>query len=197
MIFARQISRLGEGNEAGQIGVDNTVGRVRPMGPAILGAWLGLTVCMWFAASGSFTTLGSVLEEPNPQFREATSSLEDDETRVILRSLASEISRTYFRAYGWAQSVLWALLIILLVRQTSRDALAPAVVGLVLAVVIVLSCVVTPRIVSIGRALEFVARDPVPPEMGQFRVLHGLYAALDGVKFLAGLAPLARWVVGR
>jgi hypothetical protein len=163
---------------------------------ALLGAWIGITASMWFAATGSFSTVRRLVESPNPRLSEVTRPLGPDPTRLVLRHLASEINRTYFRAYGWAQIVLAAGLLFLLLRQTPRDTVALVTVGAMLAVVLFLTFYVTPEIVSVGRAMDFVPRDP-PPEMGRFRILHGAYTALDGVKLLAGIGLLARWVMGR
>lgn len=161
------------------------------MATALLGAWIGITVCMWFAATGSFSTLAGVLKDSHPRLSEVTKPVGPDQTRAVLRYLASEINRTYFRAYGWAQVVLAAGLIVLLLRRTPRDATSLAVIGAMFALVLVLTFYVTPEIVSVGRALDFVPRVPPPPEMGRFRILHGAYTGLDGAKLLAGIVLLA------
>ena len=167
------------------------------MAIALLGAWIGITASMWFAATGSFSTVRRLVEGPSPRLSEVTRPLGPDQTRVVLRHLASEINRTYFRAYGWAQVALAAGLLFLLVRQSPRDGVALATVGAMFALVLALTFYVTPELVSIGRTLDFVPRDPRPPEMGRFRILHGAYAGLDGVKLLAGIGLLVRWVMGR
>jgi hypothetical protein len=167
------------------------------MATALLGAWIGITVCMWFAATGSFSTVDRVLKDSHPRFSEVTKPIGPDRSRAVLRYLASEINRTYFRAYSWAQVALAALLLLLLVRQTPRDPVALATIGAMFAVVLVLTFYVTPEIVSIGRALDFVPREPAPPEMGRFRIFHGAYTGLDGAKLLAGIVLLARWMMAR
>jgi len=161
---------------------------------AILSAWLAMTVCMWFAAIGSFGAVRRVLEGSNPQLAEMTKSLSADQTRLVMRHAASEINRTYFRAYGWAQLALGLGLLVLLVRQTPRDAAALIVAGAMLAVVAALTLYVTPEIIALGRRIDFVPRDPAPPEMPRFRMLHGAFTALDGLKLLAGLGLVARWI---
>lgn len=66
-----------------------------------------------------------------------------------------------------------------------------------LALAAVLTLYITPEIVALGRQIDFVPRDPVPPEMPRFRVLHGAYTGFDGAKLLAGLVLLGRWVLAR
>ena len=161
---------------------------------ALLSAWVATTLCMWFAATGSFGAVRGVLEGSNPQLAETTKPLTADQTRLVMRHAASEINRTYFRAYGWAQLVLGLGLLVLLVRQTPRDSTALLIVGAMLVVVAPLTFYVTPEIIAIGRRIDFVPRDPAPPEMSRFRLLHGAFTILDGLKLLAGLGLLARWV---
>jgi hypothetical protein len=44
-----------------------------------------------------------------------------------------------------------------------------------------------PEITSIGRALDFVPREPPPPALGRFWVLHGVYTVLELLKLLVGV----------
>ncbi len=164
------------------------------LGVAILGAWLAMTLCMWYAAIGSFGAIRRVLESSNPRVAETAKPLTPDQTRLVMRHAASEINRTYFRAYGWAQLALGLGLLIVLLRQSPRDTAALVVTGAMLAVVAGLALYVTPEIVALGRRIDFVPRDPAPPEMARFRMLHGAFTALDGAKFVAGLGLLARWI---
>jgi hypothetical protein len=161
---------------------------------AILAAWLALTVCMWFAATGSFGTVRRVLEGGNPQLTETAKPLSTDQTRLLMRHAASEINRTYFRAYGWAQLVLGAALLGLLLRQSPRETTALVIVGVMAAVAAALTFYVTPKVIALGRQIDFVPRKPAPPEMARFRMLHGAFTFLDGLKLLGGLALLVRWI---
>lgn len=169
--------------------------RAHSMALAILGAWLGATLLMWFVAAASFSTVDRVMRASNPQFVEATRQLGQDKPRGLLRFLASEINRTCFHAYGWAQVVLGVLLLLLLLRQTPRDAVGLVIAGAMLVLVLVLTLMVTPKITALGRSIDFVPRNPPPPEMPRFRMLHAAFTGLDGVKLLAGLSLLVRWIV--
>jgi len=162
---------------------------------AILSAWLTLTPLMWFAATESFSTADRVLRAANPQFTEATKGLAEGQARVALRHLASEINRTYFWGYGLAQAVLGGVLLLLIWHETPRDSLGFGVVCTMLGLVVILTLIVTPMIISLGRSIDFVPRNPPPPVMPRFWALHGAFTGLDGVKFLAGLGLLVRWIV--
>ena len=173
------------------------MGRIHLLAVVVLSAWMAITVCMWFAAGGSFSTVKSVVEGSNPQFAAASKAMSPDQTRVVLRYLTSEINRTYFRAYGWAQLVLGGLLLGLLLRAAPRDTFNLALAGAMLVLAAVLTLYITPEIVALGRQVDFVPRDPAPPEMARFRALHGAFTGLDGAKLMAGLVLLGRWVLAR
>jgi hypothetical protein len=162
---------------------------------AILSAWLATTPFMWFAATKSFATVDRVLRTENPQFVEATKGMAGGQTRVVLRHLASEINRTYFWGYGVAQIVLGGVLLLLLWRETPRDSLGLGVVCTMMGLVLILTFVITPMIVSLGRSIDFVPRNPPPPVMPRFWALHGAFTGLDGLKFLGGLGLMIRWIL--
>ena len=165
------------------------------MATAILGVWIGITLFMWFAAGKSFSTVERVLQSQNPQFLKITKPLSPADTRELLRNVAAEINRTLFGVYGWAQLVLGAVLLALLLRQTPRDLFAIAITCTMLVFVLILTFVITPQILSVGRSLDFVPRDPAPPDLARFGMLHGAYTMLDGIKLLAGLGLLVRRIM--
>jgi len=149
---------------------------------------------MWFAATRSFSTVERVLKRAEPQFVETTKPLGDAPTRVVLRYMASEINRTLFWGYGTLQIGLGAILFLLLWRQTPRHAVDIGVVATMLALSVILTLVITPLLVSLGRGIDFVPRNPPPPVMPRFWALHGAFTGLDGVKLLAGIGLLIRWI---
>jgi hypothetical protein len=172
------------------------MGRMQIVSIALLGVWLGWTVFMWLAATRTFRTVDRVLNSPNPQLAAATQPLGHDETRVVLRHLASEINRTLFVAYGVGQILLSVALFFLIWRQTPRDTLALVLAGVMMALVCILTGAITPQIIALGRSIDFLPRNPEPAVMPRFWMLHGAFTGLDGAKLLAGLALLGRWSIG-
>jgi hypothetical protein len=173
------------------------MGRIHLLAIAILGIWLGWTLAMWFAATRSFRTVDRVLEEPTSELQQALAPLGHEQARTVLRHLASEINRTYFGAYGWAQILLGAILLALLWYEARRASLGVVLASVMLGLVVILTLVVQPMIVSLGRSIDFVPRNPAPPQMARFWMLHGAFTGLDGVKLLAGLALLVRLIFTR
>lgn len=168
--------------------------RIQAAAIALLGIWIGWTLFMWFVAGRSFSTVDRVLRDSNSQFAEAARSMNAEQTREVLRYLASEVNRTIFRAYGWSQIALGAVLLALLWWQTPRDTFSLVLAGGMLVLVLILALIVTPQIISLGRAMDFVPRNPPPPGLRRFWALHGAFTGLDGVKLLAGLVLVGRWI---
>ena len=170
------------------------MGRSQVLAVAILGAWIASTLCMWFAATRSFATVERVMKGEQPQFTETTKPLGEGPTLVVIRYMASEINRTLFWGYGALQLGLGGILFLLLWRQTPRNALDISVVATMLALSVVLTLVITPWITSLGRSIDFLPRNPPPLVMPRFWALHGSFTGLDGVKLLAGIGLLVRWI---
>jgi hypothetical protein len=169
--------------------------RTRALSIAVLAFWIGLNIAVWFAATRTFSTAEKVMESPTAKFSRTVAPLGAEGARETLRFLASEINRTYFWAYGGAQVVLGIMLFALVWRQSPRSNLDVALAGGMLAIAVIVTLVLTPWISSIGRALEFVPATPSPPGISRFWMLHGAFTGLDGIKLLAGIAMLTRWIV--
>ena len=170
------------------------MGRMPALMIALMGAWIMSTLCMWFAATRSFATVENVINHAEPPFVEITKPLGEASTRVVLRHMASEINRSLFWGYGGVQIGLGAILFLLVMRQTPRRALDTGLVAAMLVLAVILTLVLTPLIVAVGRSIDFLPRNPPPPEMARFWMLHGAFTSLDGIKLLAGVGLLLRWI---
>jgi hypothetical protein len=171
------------------------MGRSQVLAVAILGAWIMSTLCMWFAAARSFSTVERVMKGGEAQFVETTKPLGEASTRLVERYMAAELNRTLFGGYGVLQLGFGALLFLLVLRQTPRHTLDIGLVATMLALSVILTLVITPMVTSVGRSIDFLPRHPPPPVMPRFRMLHGAFTSLDGIKLLAGIGLLIRWVL--
>lgn len=168
--------------------------RIQALAIVVLSVWVGWTLFMWFAATRSFRTVDEVLKSPPSQLSSDVQGLKPEQTREVLRYLASEINRTYFRAYGWGQLVLGTLLLVLLAWKTPRSGLNPAIAAVMLFIVIILTLGVMPQIISLGRNIDFLPRNPPPPGYQRFWKLHMMFTGLDGAKLLGGIVLLIRLI---
>jgi len=173
----------------------NKVTRIHALAIVVLSLWVGWTLFMWFAATRTFRTADQVLESPPPQFTHNVQGQKPEQTREVLRYLASEINRTYFRAYGWGQILLGTILLFLMAWRTPRNALNPAIVAIMLFIVIILTLGVMPQIISLGRNFDFLPRTPPPPGYQRFWKLHAMFTGLDGAKLLGGVFLLIRLIM--
>jgi Domain of unknown function (DUF4149) len=171
--------------------------RVHGISIALLSLWVGWTLFMWFAATRSFRTADQVLQSPPPAFSRIVQGLSPERTREVLRYLASEINRTYFRAYGWGQIALGSILLVLVWLKAPRDNFSLAMVAGMLFIVVILTLGVMPQIIALGRHMDFLPRSPSPPDYRRFWKLHMTFTGLDGAKLLAGLVLLARLIAFR
>jgi len=169
--------------------------RGQTLSAVLVGIWVGWTVFMWFAATRSFRTIDAILSSSNPQVAETAKVLGTDQLRMLLRHSASEINRTYFRTYGWAQLILGLVVLGLLWCQSPRDTFSITVVGVMLGLAFILTLLITPQMITVGRSIDFAPRTPPPPVMPRFWKLHGAFTGLDSVKLVAGLVLLVRWII--
>ena len=153
------------------------------------------TLCMWFAATRSFATVERVLKSGQPQFVEITKPLGEASTRMVVRHMASELNRTLFWGYGALQIGLGAILFLLLWQQNPRSALDLGVVTTMLVLAVILTVGITPLVTTLGRSIDFLPRNPPPPVMPRFWMLHGTFTGLDSAKLLAGIGLLIRWIL--
>ena len=113
------------------------------------------------------------------------------QTRDLLRYLSSELNRLYFQMWNVAQLVLGVLVLWLIAGSSRHDPASTrrAVRGVIamLAIVVAMLVWLTPSIVSLGRSLDFVPRDPAPPGMQRFWVLHAAYTSLEMFKLVVGI----------
>lgn len=151
-----------------------------------LGAWLMGSVAMIMVATRNFRLVDQLLLGlPNAEFRELVERWGAAPVRDMLRYLSSELNREYFQSWNFAQLVLGGAALFLLPRRSRAWKLLAASMLSVVAMLVYLS----PRIIEVGRSLDFVPREPPPPELATFWRLHVAYTLLEVLKLiLVGLA---------
>ena len=171
------------------------MGRLHMLAVAILSAWIMSTLCMWFAATQSFGTVDRMMKSPAPQLAQISKPLGEESTRIVLRHAASEINRSLFWGYGVLQIVAGVILCLLVWKRKPRSHIDVGVVTTMLILVVILTAVITPWLVSLGRSIDFLPRNPPPTVMPRFWALHGTFTGLDALKLAAGFILLVRWIV--
>ena len=160
---------------------------VRGIMTLLLGGWLLGTLVVAGVATGNFRMIDLLLNSPShPVFQKDMAQLPSGEGRVLLRYLASELNRFYFRAWGGVEVALGGCLFGCVLWGLQERKL---IVGFSLMLVIVAINVffLAPELVEVGRSLDFVPRQPPPAGMATFARLHAAYSILDLIQFLLGL----------
>jgi hypothetical protein len=161
--------------------------RLRRFACLLLGMWIGGSIFMALVATQNFRSVDRLLEAPAAQASRQIQSMGWETARTFLRYQVSEQNRFYFEHWELAQLLLGAGLFLLLLFGTSvgRGELALSISMML--VVAVMHWLLTPNIVSLGRQIDFVAREVASPERSRFWTFHAAYSTLEIVKLLFGL----------
>ena len=158
-----------------------------------LGFWAMGTAAVALVASRSFAVVDRLLETlPNAAFAEAVLEIGSGPAREFLRYLSSEVNRTLFETWGWVQLPLGGLVLWLVWSVEPRRVRYG--VAIMLGLAVVLAFALTPPIVDIGRSLDFVPRDPPPPLLRTFGLLHAGYSVLEFLKLGLGVL-VSYWLI--
>ena len=142
---------------------------------------------MWTVATQNFAVVEQILEAHPEGFALAVSELTPEQLRLALRHQASEVNRLFFEGWGMVQPPL-AVVILLLAWRSGSGRMVVGALAAMLLITVFLQLNVVPETVRLGRALDFLPREPPPPEAAPFWRLHHTYTGLDMLKFVLGLA---------
>ena len=160
-----------------------------------LGVWVMGTVCVSIVAMQNFYTIDRLLDGPShAAFAGFVEDAGREQARNVLRYLSSELNRLFFQLWNVAQLGLGGVVLWLLwdLRAPAAARLRWTIVAM-LAVVVILTVGITPQILAVGRSIDFVPRDPPPPAVATFGVLHAAYTLLELAK-CAAAAVAALWI---
>ena len=158
-----------------------------------LGAWVMGTVCVSVVAMQNFYTIDRLLAGPSHDaFAGFVADAGRESARNVLRYLSSELNRLYFQLWNWGQLALGGATLLLVWRLPGAARLR-LLVGAMLVLVALLAFWLMPQITAAGRGIDFVPRDPPPPAVATFGVLHAVYTSLELLKCVAALGA-AVWV---
>lgn len=159
----------------------------------LLGAWMLGTVLLGAVASENFFMIDRLIDSSgdsssrsHPSFQRDAAQLPPGEARIMLRYVSSELNRFYFNVWGWFELGLASLAVLLAVRGSLPRRFMIGF-GVMLALVAVMTIYITPRITEVGRSLDFVPRNPAPPSLAEFGVLHAAYSFMDLAKLGIGI----------
>ena len=152
-----------------------------------MAVWLTGTFVMAVVATQNFYTIDRLLEDqPNPTFAVEVEKLGHDATRDLLRYLSSELNRLYFQYWNLAQLAVGIVALWLVGKVPGAGRPKWGIVAM-LAIVLFLTVLITPRVLEIGRSIDFVPRLPPPDNLRTFGLLHATYTVFDGIELILGI----------
>jgi hypothetical protein len=152
-----------------------------------MAVWLTGTVAMAIVATENFFRIDPLLDaQPNPVFASDIEKLGRDAIHDVMYYYSSELNRLYFQFWNLAQLAIGILTLWLIARIPGAERAKWEVVAM-LGIVLFLTVLITPRIVSVGRSLDFVPRTPPPEGLRTFGLLHAAYTVFDGIELILGI----------
>jgi hypothetical protein len=149
--------------------------------------WLTGIVAMAIVATENFYRIDPLIDaQRNAKFAADIEKLGRDGVHDIMYYYSSELNRLYFQVWNLAQLPLGILTLWLIVKIPGAQRAKWEVVAM-LAIVLFLTVLITPYIVSVGRSLDFVPRLPPPAGLRTFGLLHATYTVLDGILLILGV----------
>lgn len=149
--------------------------------------WLTGTVFIAVVAIQNFFTVDRLVENPpNEAFQSLVVGMESPSARELMRYLSSELNRLYFQYWNLVQLPV-GIIVLRLVSPIPGSKRAAWGIASMLFVVLFLMAFITPSMLTIGRSLDFVPRDPVPAKLRTFGLLHVTYSVFTLVNFILGI----------
>jgi hypothetical protein len=149
--------------------------------------WLMGAVSMAIVATQNFYSINRLMAAPaNPVFAADIEKLGHETVHDLLYYFSSELNRLYFQYWNLAQLPMGILALWLVLKIPGSDSAKRQIVAM-LAIVLFLTVLITPRMLSVGRAIDFVPRDPPPDGLRTFGLLHATYSVFDGIEVILGL----------
>jgi hypothetical protein len=152
-----------------------------------MAVWLTGTVAMAIVATENFFRIEPIINaQPNPVFASYIAKLGREAIHDVMYYYSSELNRLYFQFWNVVQLVVGVLTLWLIVKIPDSRRAKWEVVAM-LGIVLFLTLFITPRIVSVGRSLDFVPRVPPPDGLRTFGLMHATYTVLDGIQLILGI----------
>lgn len=161
----------------------------------LLGIWLGAGLLMTWVATDNFDSVDRAMKPATKVAEQAVNDIGVERARAFLRYHSSEQNRQYFRTWGAAQLFLGVFLLVVVIFATNANKLMTGLAGGLLAISALQYFLVTPRIIDLGRALDFANVDEMRDERRGFWNYHRAFSYMELAKFGIILFVAGRLVV--
>jgi len=163
----------------------------------LLGMWLAGTLFMMGVAFQNLNRVDKLLKSPGPEATQYIKILGANSARTLLRYQVSELNRFYYEHWELGQLCIGTAVGLTLLFATNGDKYYMAGVGLLLLLVIVEHWLITPQLLSFGRAIDFVPPEAPSAERIKFWRFQNAYTVLEAAKLVLLGAISARLLMIR
>ena len=168
----------------------------RRLASFLLGVWIGGSFFMTVVATQNLRLVDRQLATPGASGK-ALEALGPQTGRRVLRHYASELNRSYFVAWEWAQVGIGGLFLITLLAGGRETPFTLGAAAAMLSIVLLFRFVLTPQITELGRMLDFQPPNSISPERSRFWSFHNAYTSLELVKWALGLGLMLKFAIAR
>ncbi|MCL5744546.1 MAG: hypothetical protein M1541_11570, partial [Acidobacteria bacterium] len=133
-----------------------------------------------------------LLASPVPQAKAEIDKLGQSAARMLLRHQVSEQNRWYFENWELAQIVLGVVFILTLFFGTAGNRTIMLISLFMLAAVLVEHWYITPEMLGLGRAIDFVRAGEPSVERTRFLMFHEAYSGTEIAKMVLGAILTAK-----
>jgi len=163
----------------------------------LLGLWLGAGLFMDMVVTQNFRSVDRLLAHPAPPAAEQISKLGAESARVFLRHQVSEQNRWYFETWGTMETILGAVLLMVLLFGSTENNVTLLISLLMLLIAVVQRFTLTPLMVALGKLIDWIPADQPAAERTRFWMLHNAYVGLELLNWALGLFLTARLLFRR
>ncbi len=142
---------------------------------------------MDMVATQNFRSVGLLLGSPAPQAAAAFAKLGEDDARMLLRHQVSEQNRWYFETWGAIEVAISASLLLVLLLGSIEKQFSLLLALLMMLVAIVQRFLLTPRMIVLGRLIDWVPVGDLSDDRSRFWELHNAFVGLEILNWLLAL----------
>lgn len=163
----------------------------------LLGFWLGGSLFMLTVATHNFAGVDILLRGPSAPAAKQIQVLGANEARTLLRYQVSELNRWYFENWERVQIGLGVAILLVFVFGAGAKPFAMITASAMLLIVLMQRFLLTPEIVRLGRAIDFVGTSSPSVDRAHFWNFHTAYSTIEVLKLVLGFLLTARLVFRR
>lgn len=147
---------------------------------------------MDMVATQNFRSVDRLLAKPAAEAAQQLDKLGPAAARLLLRHQVSEQNRWYFETWGLLETALGAALLLVLIFGSTENNFAVLLALLMLLIAILQRFALTPRMVFLGRIIDWIPVDQPSDARTRFWLLHHAFAGLELLNWALGFLLTAK-----